>query len=88
MIYAAAIVAVGSTSALVWWYINHAGLSAPVSADVVRMGLLRIGIAPAVFALSIPIALVEPDVAKFAWLLIWPANVVLERWYAQAGSAT
>ena len=88
VIYAAAIVAVGSTSALVWWYINHAGLSAPVSADVVRMGLLRIAIAPAVFALSIPIALVEPDTAKFTWLLIWPANVVLERWYARTLSST
>jgi uncharacterized membrane protein len=88
VIYAAAIVAVGSTSALVWWYINHAGLSAPVSADTVRIGLWRIAIAPAVFALSIPVAFVEPDVAKLTWLLIWPANVLLERRHAKAGSAT
>jgi uncharacterized membrane protein len=88
VIYASAIVAVGSTSALVWWYINHAGLSAPARAGAVRMGLLRITIAPAVFALSIPIALVEPDVAKLTWLLIWPANVVLERRHAKAASTT
>ena len=87
VIYAAAIVAVGSTSALLWWYLNHAGLAAPASADTVRMGLLRITIAPAMFALSIPVAFLAPDEAKIAWLLIWPANVALDRWHAKTVSA-
>jgi uncharacterized membrane protein len=87
VIYAAAIIAVGSTAAVLWWYINRAGLTARISADLVRMGLLRIAIAPAVFALSIPIALVAPGEAKITWLLIWPANIVLERWHARTQSA-
>ncbi len=81
VIYAAAICAVGSMSVLIWWYINHAGLSAPLAPDLVRLGSLRAAIAPGVFAISIPIALFSPEGAKVFWLAIWPANYVVERRY-------
>jgi uncharacterized membrane protein len=85
VVYAGSIAAVGSVSVLLWWYINHAGLSAPISEELVRLGSLRASIPPAVFALSIPIAFIHADIAKLFWLVIWPANAVLEHRYgAQA----
>lgn len=84
VIYAATIVAVGSLSVLLWWYMNHAGLNAPVSPDSVRLNSLRGAIPPAVFAISIPIAFVDPQIAKFFWLAIWPANIVVEKRYGSA----
>ena len=86
VVYTASIVAVGSMSVLIWWYLNHANLIPPISPDHVRVGLLRAGVAPAVFALSIPVALFAPDWAKLVWLLILPANVVLERRYQEVSS--
>lgn len=35
------------------------------------------------FAISIPIAFLSPEVAKFFWLVIWPASVLLERRYGK-----
>jgi uncharacterized membrane protein len=85
VVYAGSIAAVGSVSVLLWWYINHAGLSAPISEELVRLGSLRASIPPAVFALSIPIAFIHADIAKLFWLVIWPANAALEHHYgAQA----
>ncbi len=79
--YAAAICAVGATATVVWWYINHAGLTAPLTPDLVRLGTLRSAIPPTVFALSIPIAFVNVDLAKWFWVAIWPANSLVERKY-------
>ena len=81
MVYAAAMVLVGGMSVLIWWYLNHAGLTAPLSADLVRLGSLRAAIPPTVFAVSIPIAFVDPGFAKLFWIAIWPANAVVERRY-------
>jgi uncharacterized membrane protein len=81
VIYAAAIVAVGSMSVLLWWYLTHAGFTAPLTAAQVRVGGLRAAIPPAVFAVSIPIAFIDPDLAKFFWIAIWPVNVIVERKY-------
>ena len=81
IIYAAAIGAVGSTSVLLWWYMNHAGLSTPIPAERVRIDMVRGAIAPAVFALSIPIAFVDEGLAKVVWILIWPINVFVNRRY-------
>lgn len=50
------------------------------TSDVVRFALTVRGIAPAVFALSIPIAyLVSTDAAMWSWLSIWPLSAVLTR---------
>ena len=81
VIYASAIAAVGCLYTLLWWYMNHAGLSAPMSPDLIRLNSLRAALAPAVFALSIPIAFVNADVAKYFWLVTLPANFFVERRY-------
>ena len=83
VVYAATLVGVGSLSVLLWWYMNHAGLSAPLPADRVRLSSLRGAIPPAVFAISIPIAFVDPDLAKVFWLAVWPANAVVEKRYGK-----
>jgi uncharacterized membrane protein len=75
VIYAAAICAVGTSSVVLYWYMNHAGLCAPLSAARVRMELVDNAIAPIFFALSIPIAFVNVEAAKYFWILIWPASV-------------
>jgi TMEM175 potassium channel family protein len=84
VVYAGSIVAVGSVSVLLWWYMNHAHLTAPMTPEFVRLNSLRGAIPPAVFAVSIPIAFADPVLAKVFWLAIWPANIALERRYGQA----
>jgi uncharacterized membrane protein len=76
VIYAAAIAAVGFSSSLLWWYMNHAELNAPLEPVEVWAELIDDAIAPAFFLLSIPIAFVDVDAAKYFWILIWPANVI------------
>ena len=76
VIYAASISAVGFSSCLLWWYINHAGLTAPLSPEFVRAELIDDAIAPVFFFLSIPIAFVDVEAAKYFWILIWPANII------------
>ncbi|WP_334142094.1 TMEM175 family protein [Rhabdothermincola sp.] len=50
------------------------------SREVVRFALTARGIAPVVFALSIPVAyLVSPDAAMWSWLAIWPLSALLTR---------
>jgi uncharacterized membrane protein len=83
VIYAASICTTGAISIALWRYIIHAGLTPPLSRDVVRLGTLRAGIAPAVFALSIPLAFASPEIAQLSWLLILPANAIVERRYGK-----
>lgn len=81
VIYASAIGALGAAVVVLWLYMNHAGLSAPLSERDVRIAAVRSAIAPAVFLLSIPVAFVDADLAKWIWILIWPANVIVNRRY-------
>jgi uncharacterized membrane protein len=84
VIYAGTLVAVGSLSVLLWWYINAAGLNAPTDPAFVRLEILRGAVAPFVFAVSVPIALVDAAAAKLWWLALIPLNIYVERRYAKA----
>jgi uncharacterized membrane protein len=79
--YAASMAAVGLAEAAVWPYaIRIRELALPgVSPAVRRWLLLRILRAPMVFLLSIPVALVQPNLAKWPWLLIFAGGFVLRR---------
>ena len=44
-----------------------------------RWVLLRILMTPVVFLVSVPVAIVRPDLAKFLWLLLFPVGMVLRR---------
>lgn len=74
-LYAAGMVCCGLT--LMWLWI-HAGRGNLIDADVSGMDRRRLTmttlLSSVVFALSIPIAFIQPDIAKFFWLLIIPAN--------------
>jgi uncharacterized membrane protein len=79
--YAASLAAVGLAEAAVWRYaIRIRELALPqVSPAVRRWVLLRILRTPVVFLLSIPVALAQPNLAKWLWLLIFAGGFVLRR---------
>jgi uncharacterized membrane protein len=84
VLYAGTLVAVGSTTVLLWWYINAAKLNAPTDPAFVRLQVIR-GAAPSiVFAISIPIALVDATAGKLFWLALIPANIFVERRWGKA----
>lgn len=70
--YAICAGAAGLAEGLVWLYATRRGsrLTDPAADRVRNQYILRIFRVPAVFAISIPIALVAPDVAPYIWILI------------------
>lgn len=81
MAYAGAAAAVGCSSVALWAHITHTpGLLRPDTPRAfIRHAQLRGMSVPIVFALSIPIALWNVDVAKYFWIAIVPVRVVLVR---------
>jgi uncharacterized membrane protein len=79
--YAAAIAAAGLAETAVWLYaIRIRELALPGSTPASRRWtLLRVLQAPVVFLVSIPVAIVDPDVAKWLWLLILVVGLVMRR---------
>jgi len=79
--YAATITAAGLTEAAVWLYAIHIReVAMPgVSPAVQRWVLLGILRTPVVFLLSIPVAVVQPALAKVLWLLAFVIGAVLRR---------
>ncbi|MGB9753841.1 MAG: DUF1211 domain-containing protein [Roseiflexus castenholzii] len=78
--YALTMCATGLLLALLWLYASGARrLVAPnLPPAIVRRGMIRNLSVSAVFLLSVALAFLNPDLAKFSWLLIAPA-VVLAR---------
>lgn len=75
ILYALSTSVVGLLSALLWAYASHKHrlVSANLERVVIRRGMLRNLIAPAIFLLSIGLSYLDPDLAKFSWILIAPA---------------
>ena len=70
--YAVAMVAASTMSALLWWYVNAQGrlIEQPLPpAEFHRAALQKLW-SPAVFLLSIPLALWSPTAAMFSWMLV------------------
>ena len=74
VVYAAALAAVTSVSALMVIHTQRAGLAPPR-----RVSLWWKLTTPAVFLLSIPIALTEPTAALWSWLVLFPIGVMAGR---------
>lgn len=72
--YALATSLVGLFSTLLWIHASRSRLlSRDVTPAMVRRGLLRNLCAPMVLLVSILLAFVDPDLAKYSWILIAPA---------------
>jgi uncharacterized membrane protein len=79
--FAAWVTAAGLTEAAIWLYaLRVPGLVDPDLTRGQRRGVARrILVAPVVFAVSIPVALVAPEPAEFGWLMVWVLNNLLSR---------
>ncbi|GAA1747713.1 TMEM175 family protein [Kocuria aegyptia] len=85
-LYAAVTAAVYASLNLVWVHAWHAGLMASVVDAALYHYVLRALLpAPAVFALSIPVAFWDPVLATWTWALIVPAAVA-DRWWLRRPS--
>jgi uncharacterized membrane protein len=70
--YAATMAVTGLMSALVWWHASSAGrlLARPFASRERRASWVRSITAPTIFLLSMLLALINSDLARFSWLLI------------------
>jgi uncharacterized membrane protein len=73
VIYAVFQAATGLFSAVLWWYATHCRqlVSSDLNGKFIWLQGLRLVFPPAVFLLSVPIALWRPSVAEASWCLIW-----------------
>ena len=76
--YALSIAGTGLMSAVLWWYVSRESSLIEKTIDVrtARRHLLSILTIPIVFLLSIGIAYINPDLAKFSWILTAPAALM------------
>jgi uncharacterized membrane protein len=88
--YAVCTGAAGVVETVMWAYActARAGLVTGLSRPAQRLILLRTARAPAVFAVSIPIALVSPSGAAYFWIAIPVVGAVIERFYGQHDPAS
>lgn len=79
--YATCCALAGLAQAAFWLYATRSpnGLASPAAEPVRTRLLLRMLRVPAIFVLSIPIAITAPQIAPFTWLLIWVAGRLLNR---------
>jgi uncharacterized membrane protein len=71
---------VGILSTLLWIYASHKRrLVLPhMEFAMVRRGVIRNLIAPAIFLFSIGLSYLNPDLAKFSWIMIAPAVLLIK----------
>ena len=76
--YALSIAITGLMSAILWRYVSRENrlIAKHVDAKTVRRHLLSILTIPIVFLLSIGLAYINPDLAKFSWILTAPATLL------------
>jgi uncharacterized membrane protein len=81
--YAACTAAAGVVETIMWAYVcrTRHGLISPLSRPTQRLILLRTARAPAVFIVSIPVALLNPTAGEYFWLAIVVVGAVIERFY-------
>lgn len=82
VLYASTVGAMGVLHLVTWVYVCRAGLvTTPIDRGAYRYGVRASIIDPAVFAMSIIIALLGwPTVALYSWLLLIPVGAAVRRW--------
>lgn len=85
--YALSIAASGLISALLWWYASRNNRLLPEAFDTraAQRNLISILTIPAVFLLSIGMAFINDDLAKFAWILTAPAALLVRPFHQDPG---
>ena len=76
--YALSIAGTGLMSAVLWWYVSRENrlTEKTIDARTARRHLFSILTIPIVVLLSIAIAYISPDLAKFSWILTAPAALL------------
>lgn len=79
--YALVMIATGSFEALLWLYAAHRRrlIDPDVQPHAIHMATLRMLTPPAVFAVSVPIALIHPYAAIVTWLAVYPIVQIVLR---------
>jgi uncharacterized membrane protein len=81
MLYAGTIVGIFGMLDLAWWHAWRSGLlKAEVTPALYRFTAAALRPALLVFLLSIPLALISPNGAEYAWLTLWPLAALNGRW--------
>ena len=79
-IYGIAAATTTLVSTLLWFFVaevrHHVG---GMPSHLVRLITLRAAFVPAVVAVTIPLAFVEPRIPMAVWILLWPMQLVMER---------
>lgn len=71
---------IGILSTVLWIYASykHRLVAPDMEYAVVRRGVIRNLIAPVIFLFSIGLSYINPDLAKFSWILIAPAVLLIK----------
>ena len=83
MVYAASMVVSGLALAGIWQYATVNKLIDPKLSPEERREHLRATLAMSlIFGISIPLSIAHADGAKYFWIALWPAGILL-RWWAR-----
>lgn len=82
-IYALTNVAAGGSLLAMRWHADRSGYLDALPATERRRRLAIGAVAPAGFALSIPVALVDAELAALSWILFVPAGLALRWWFSR-----
>jgi uncharacterized membrane protein len=76
--YALTMTAAGLLSAVLWWYAvqGHRLVAKDLDTHVRRRGFVKSLVLPLIFLVSIGLAFLNEDLAKYSWFLIAPAMVL------------
>ena len=86
-VYAMNFVLLGVTKTAIWRYaFTHGMVDRRVTPNLAHFLTMRGLVGPAVFLLSIPVALLNSSLAAFALLLIWPLNMWVTRAHKHVGA--
>lgn len=81
MIYAASMVVSGLSLAGIWLYASANKLIDPaLTAEERRAHLQATLMMSLVFGISIPLSIAHADAAKYFWIALWPAGLLLRWW--------
>jgi uncharacterized membrane protein len=80
IIYAITLAAASFLDAAMYARAQHQHLfRRPVPTDVFRYGMVASLVPVVAFLVSIPIAFVDPTLALVSWLIVWPAEAIVDR---------